>query len=50
MAKLEDSQPLQEAVLDANHRMTIMFEQTMMTKIIWSSEGKSWMKNWAGVS
>lgn len=50
VAKLEDSQPLQEAVLDAYHRMTIMFEQTMMTKIIWSSEGKSWMKNWAGVS
>jgi ATP-dependent protease ClpP protease subunit len=50
VAKLEDSQPLQEAVLDAYHRMTIIFEQTMMTKIIWSSEGKSWMKNWTGVN
>lgn len=47
---LEDSQTLQEAVLDAYHRMTIMFEQTMMTKILWSSQGKTWIKNWAGVS
>jgi len=50
VTRLEESQTLQEAVLDAYHRMTIMFEQTMMTKIIWSSEGKTWMKNWAGVS
>lgn len=50
VSRLEDSQPLQEAVLDAYHRMTIIFEQTIMTKIIWSSEGNTWMKNWAGVT
>jgi len=42
---LEASQSLQEAVLTAYHLMTILFEQGPTTKILWSSHGRSWMKN-----
>ena len=46
--KLEDSPDLQDAVLTAYHRMTICFEQTPITKFIWSSHGTAWIKNWNG--
>lgn len=45
---LEDDQALQEAVLTAYHLMTIMFEQSPVTKLLWSSEGRTWMKSWTG--
>lgn len=45
---LEDSQDLQEAVLTAYHLMTLFFEQTLITKMIWSDHSQSWIKNWAG--
>ena len=46
--ELEANQPLQEAVLTVYHLMTIMFEQTAATKMIWSSTGNTWLKNWGG--
>jgi len=46
--ELEASQDLQEAVLTSYHLMTIFFEQTLMTKMIWSDRGQSWIKNWNG--
>ncbi|MGA5644128.1 SDH family Clp fold serine proteinase [Microbacterium sp. NPDC088796] len=47
---LEDDQDFQEAVLTVYHLMTIWFEQTLATKIIWSSMGSSWLKNWGGTT
>lgn len=43
--KLETNQDLQEAVLTAYHVMTLMFEHTMMAKMIIGSNGQSWAKN-----
>ena len=43
---LETNQELQESVLTAYHLMTIMFEQSMTTKMIMSDTGNSWVKNW----
>lgn len=48
--ELESDQPTQEAVLTAYHLMTIWFERTLVTKLIWSSRGQLWMKNWAGAA
>lgn len=48
--ELEASQDLQEAVLTVYHLMTIWFEQTAATKIIWSSTGNQWLKNWGGAA
>ncbi len=45
---LEDDQQLQEAVLTAYHLLTIMFENSMATKVIRSDLGTGWIKNWAG--
>lgn len=42
---LEDSQPLQEAVLTAYHLMTILFQQSLAAKLITSHKGTSWVKN-----
>ncbi|GAA3703398.1 S49 family peptidase [Terrabacter ginsenosidimutans] len=47
---LEDDQALQTAVLKLYHLMTILFEQSPMTKMILSSTGATWVKNWAGVA
>jgi hypothetical protein len=44
---LEDSQDLQEVVLTAYHLMTISFEQSRLTKCLWSASGKTWLKNWS---
>jgi enoyl-CoA hydratase/carnithine racemase len=44
---LEDSQELQEAVLTAYHLVTLFFEQTMASKILWSHHGRAWVKNFA---
>lgn len=46
--ELESDQQLQEAVLTVYHLMTIWFEQTIGTKMIWSSTGNQWIKNWGG--
>ncbi len=48
--ELEASQDLQEAVLTLYHLMTIWFEQTAATKLIWSSTGNQWVKNWGGAA
>lgn len=48
--ELEASQDLQEAVLTIYHLMTIWFEQTAATKMIWSSTGNQWLKNWGGAA
>lgn len=42
---LEDHQDLQEAVLTAYHVMTIWFEQTLITKFLFSHVGRTWLKN-----
>jgi hypothetical protein len=42
---LEDSQPLQDAVLSLYHVITLVFENTPATKIIHTSHGKIWIKN-----
>jgi hypothetical protein len=42
---LEDDQDLQDDVLTAYHLMTIMYEQTVAAKMIWSSHGPTWIKN-----
>lgn len=47
---LEIEQDLQEAVLTSYHLMTIMFEQSQITKLIWTDTGRTWMKNWAGAA
>jgi hypothetical protein len=44
---LEDSDDLQEAVLTAYHLMTIIFEQSAAAKLLWTSHGRTWIKNWA---
>ncbi len=43
---MEDDQGLQDIVLTAYHLMTIMFEQSTSTKIIWSNHGQQWVRNW----
>lgn len=44
--KLEDDQKLQDNILTAYHLMTIIFEQINVTKIIWSHNGREWVKYW----
>ncbi len=46
--KLEDRQELQEAVLTLYHLVTILIEQSPVTKIISSGSGRSWIKSWVG--
>jgi len=43
--QLEDDQTLQEHVLTAYHLMTIVFEQSMATKIMATSHNRLWIKN-----
>ncbi len=43
---LETDQNLQESVLTAYHVMTILFEQSPATKILWTNHGRTWLKNW----
>ncbi|TIC83620.1 hypothetical protein E8D34_15980 [Nocardioides sp. GY 10113] len=43
---LESEQPLQEAVLTAYHLMTILFERTPSSKVMFTHLGQSWLKNW----
>lgn len=42
---LENSQPLQEAVLTSYHLMTILFEKSPAVKVLTSDQGKKWLKN-----
>jgi len=35
-------------VLTAYHIMTIMLESTAVTKLLWTSTGASWLKQWGG--
>lgn len=44
--ELEANQSLQEAVLTTYHLMTIFFEQSATSKMIWSNHGRTWLKNW----
>lgn len=48
--ELETNQDLQEAVLTVYHLMTIWFEQTNFTKMIWGTTGNQWLKNWGGTA
>lgn len=45
VALLEDNQPLQEAALTVYHAVTAIFEKSPATKLIFSSNGKMWAKN-----
>lgn len=42
---LEDTQPLQEAVLTAYHIMTMLFEKSPALKVLDTNHGKRWFKN-----
>ena len=42
--KLEDKQDLQNAVLEAYHLMTLIFERYPSVKFIFSNQGKMWVK------
>lgn len=44
--ELEADQNLQDWVLTAYHLMTIMFEQSPATKLLWSNHRRTWLKNW----
>ncbi|MBT8162778.1 SDH family Clp fold serine proteinase [Arthrobacter terricola] len=48
VTRLEADPVLQDAVLTAYHRMTILMEQTPVTKIIWGSNNSRWVKQWNG--
>ena len=43
--KLETSQELQEHVLSAYHVMSILFDKSPASKILWTNNGRAWMKN-----
>lgn len=43
----EEPQELQEAILSVYHLLTILFEQSSATKVLWSHTGRSWIKHWA---
>jgi hypothetical protein len=43
---LEDDQALQEAVLTLYHMMTIVFQNGATTKLLMSTTGSAWMKQW----
>lgn len=42
---LEDDQRIQEALLTSYHALTLLFEHTASTKIVMSSTGSFWIKN-----
>lgn len=46
---LESDQVLQEAVLTAYHAMTLLFEQSLATKIMVTSDGSAWVKNFESI-
>ena len=48
MEKLEADQPRQEVVLTLYHVLTILFEQSAVTKFIISGGGRRWAKQWVG--
>lgn len=50
VSDLEDSQELQEAVLNLYHLLTVIFESSPMSKVIMSSTGATWSKQWTGVA
>lgn len=41
---LEDDHRLQDDVLTAYHIVTLLFEKTAFTKMLWADTGRSWMK------
>ena len=43
---LEQDQLLQDSVLTIYHLMTIMFETSPATKLLWSDHNHTWIKNW----
>lgn len=46
---LESDRELQDAVLTSYYLMTINFEKSLTTKILWSDTGLTWMKNFASM-
>lgn len=44
---LEDDQDLQEHVLTSYHVVTLLFEKTPATKLLWTRQGRAWVKNMA---
>ena len=46
----EYDQQLQDDILTAYHLMTIMFEQSPVTKLVWANHGQYWIKNWGPTS
>lgn len=45
---LENDQDLQEDTLTVYHLMTIFFEQSSGTKMLWSHTNRQWIKHWTG--
>ena len=43
---LESNQLLQDSVLTVYHLMTILFETSPATKVLWSNHDHTWIKNW----
>jgi hypothetical protein len=43
--RLEDDQPLQEAVLTAYHIMTVLCDSGPMVKMLFTNQGRSWIRN-----
>ncbi len=46
IADMEADQQLQELVLTAYHLATISFEKSFATKLLTTSTGRTWVKNW----
>jgi hypothetical protein len=44
--ELEPVPDLQDAVLTSYHLVTLLFEKTLTTKVIWSHAARTWLKNW----
>lgn len=42
---LEDDPALQEMVLTSYHLATLLFEKTLVTKMVWNNMGRRWIKN-----
>ena len=43
---LEDDQDLQEAALTSYHLATLLIEQSLITKLVASDTGRTWLKQW----
>ena len=43
--QLEDDQDFQDEVLTIYHLLTIIFEQSIIVKLLRNHEGRAWVKN-----